>query len=119
MWQEKRKNKRITLSLPIDYEILNTEEKEINSTICKNISEGGLKLVFKKFYLPKAQFLVKINLAGINRVVETIAESAWSFNMHFSNMYYTGVRFLDLSISNRRNIREYLMMKEITNPSNN
>ena len=118
MWQEKRESKRITLSLPIDYEILNTEKKETSSTICKNISEGGLKLVFNKFYPPKTQFLIKINLAGINRIVETIAESAWSFNMHFSNMYYSGVRFLELNKSNRRNIREYLMMKEITNPSN-
>ena len=118
MWQEKRKYKRTTLTLPIDYEILKTKKKEINSTICKNISEGGLKLVFKQFYPPKSQFLIKIKFTEINRIVEAIAESVWSFNMHFSNMYYSGVRFLDLNKSAQRSIREYLMMKEITNPSN-
>lgn len=113
MSQEKRQNKRLTLSLPIDYKTLDAKDIDLDSTICKNISESGLKLVLKKFYPPKTKFLLKINLAGINKVIETIAESAWSFNMHFSNLYYNGLRFIDLSASNQRQLQQYLMMKEI------
>lgn len=113
MWQEKRQNKRITLSLPIDYEIVDTKEKELSSTICKNISEGGLKVVFKKFYPPKTKFLVKINLLGINRIIENIAEIAWSFNMTFTNTYYSGLHFVNLNTFHQKQLREYLMMKEI------
>ena len=113
MSQEKRQNKRLTLSLPIDYKTLGTNNADLDSTICKNISEGGLKLVLKNFFPPKTKFLLKIKLADINKVVEAIAESAWSFNMHFSNMYYNGLRFIDLNASNRKQLQQYIMMKEI------
>lgn len=113
MVQEKRQNKRLSLSLPIDYKTLDTNDIDLDSTICKNISESGLKLVLKKFYPPKTKFLLKINLAGINKVIETIAESAWSFNMHFSNMYYNGLRFIDLNPSSQKQLQQFLMMKEI------
>ena len=49
MLEEKRESKRINLSLPMDYVVLDSEDKELDSTICKNVSEGGLKVVFKKF----------------------------------------------------------------------
>ncbi|MBL7196891.1 MAG: PilZ domain-containing protein [Candidatus Omnitrophica bacterium] len=114
MWQEKRVNKRITLSLPINYEVSDTQKKELSSTVCKDISEGGLKLMLKKFYPPKTKFLIKINLEGINRIIETMAESVWSFNMHFSNMYYNGLCFVDLSTPDRKKLKEYLVIKEIT-----
>ncbi|MFC1709431.1 PilZ domain-containing protein [Candidatus Omnitrophota bacterium] len=114
MWQEKRQSKRITLSLPIDYTVLDTIEKEFSSTICKNISEGGLKVVFRRFFPPKTKFLLKINLMGINKIIETMAESAWSFNIHYANTYYSGLRFQDLNSPNRKLLNEYLVMKEIT-----
>jgi c-di-GMP-binding flagellar brake protein YcgR len=113
MWEEKRESKRITLSLPIDYVALDSESKELDSTICKNISEGGLKVVFKKFYPPRSKFLVRINLTGMNRIIETIAESVWSFNMQFANTYYNGLRFVDLNLPARKKLKEYLTLKEI------
>lgn len=113
MWQEKRINRRITVSLPINYEVLD-RDKNVDSTICKNISEKGIKLVFKKFFPPKTKFLLKVNLEGMNRIIETIAESIWSFNMQFSNLYYNGLRFDYINAADRNAIREYLMMKEIT-----
>jgi len=119
MWQEKRQTRRLSLSLPINYEVLDTEEKEASNTISKNISEGGLKVVFKKFYPPKTKFLLRINLEGINKVIETIAETAWSFNMHFSNTYYSGLRFIYLDPKKQQMIKEYITIKGITNPTTN
>ncbi|MFH1622417.1 MAG: PilZ domain-containing protein [Candidatus Omnitrophota bacterium] len=113
MWQEKRINRRVTVSLPINYEVLD-REKNIDSTICKNISENGIKLVLKKFYSPKTKFLIKVDLEGINKIIETVAESVWSFNMHFSNLYYNGLHFDHINAPDRNALKEYLMMKEIT-----
>jgi len=114
MFQEKRINKRINLSLPINYESLEIEKKEIDSAISKDISEGGLRLLFHKFYPPKTKFLLKIKLEGIDKIIETMAEIAWSFNAQFSNNYYSGLRFLEMDSSERKILKEYLDIKEIT-----
>jgi len=112
--EERRQNKRLALTLPIYYEVLEKDKKEIGDTVCKDISEGGMKLMLKKFFPPKTKFLLKINLEGINRIVETIAESIWSFNVHFSNSYYNGLRFTDLSTSDQKTLGEYIAIKGIT-----
>ncbi|MDD5291627.1 MAG: PilZ domain-containing protein [Candidatus Omnitrophica bacterium] len=114
MWQEKRVHKRITLSLPIDYEYLGTDKKECSSTVSKDVSEGGLRLALNKFYSPKTKFLLKINLEGLNRIIETIAEIAWSFNAQFSNRYYSGLRFVGMSSLDQRMLKEYIEMRGIT-----
>lgn len=114
MREERRINKRITLSLPIDYKYLETDKKEYNSAISKDISEGGVRLLFHRFYPPKTRFLLKINLEGLNKIIETIAEIAWSFNAQFSNMYNCGLRFLEINTSDQRILKEYIEMQEIT-----
>lgn len=113
MYQEKRLNKRITLSLPINYEALETKSKEMDTTASKDISESGIKMIFKKFYPPKTKFLIRVNLEEINKTIETIAETVWSFNMRFSDMYYNGLRFLDLNTTNQKALSEYIAIKEV------
>jgi len=114
MWQEKRAYKRVNLSLPIDYEYLGADKKEYHSTVSKDVSEGGLRLALHKFHSPKTKFLLKIKLEGLNRIIETMAEIAWSFNAQFSNNYYSGLRFVDMSSSNQKMLKEYIEMREIT-----
>jgi c-di-GMP-binding flagellar brake protein YcgR len=114
MWREKRLYKRLTLSLPIDYESLDTERKECFSSVCKDISEGGVRLVCHRFHPPKTKFLLKINLEKVNKIIEAIAEVAWSFNMQFSHRYYGGLRFVEMSSLDQGVLKEYIQMQEIT-----
>lgn len=114
MLQEKRLNKRISLSLPINYESLETTRKELDTTVSRDISEGGVRLVFHKFYPPKTKFLLKIGLEGIDKIIEAIAEIVWSFNAQFSNRYYSGLRFLEMDSSEQKILKEYLGIQGIT-----
>ncbi len=116
--REKRLYKRITLSLPINYEILDTDKKELDHTVCKDISEGGLKLIVKKFYPPKTKFLIKIDIPEMNKMITAIAETVWSFNMRFSNRYYNGLRFCDLNTPSKKLLNEYISMEGITRQIN-
>ncbi|MDD5005616.1 MAG: PilZ domain-containing protein [Candidatus Omnitrophica bacterium] len=114
MNEEKRLHKRISLSLPINYEVLETEKKEYNTTVCKDISEGGIRLVLKKFYPPKTKLLLKISLEGINKVIEAMAETVWSYNMRFANTYHNGLRFINLDTRDQNILREYIAVRELT-----
>jgi c-di-GMP-binding flagellar brake protein YcgR len=114
MTEEKRINKRITLSLPINYEVLNTKVKDRENTVSKDISESGIKLIINKFYPPKTKFLIKIYLESINKTIETITETVWSSRLRFSNLYFCGMRFLEINMPNKNLLREYITIKSIT-----
>ncbi len=113
MWEEKRKYKRLTTTLPINYEVLEIKKKEFSNTICKDISEGGLKLLLKDFYPPRTKMLLKVNIEEINKMIETVAEVAWSSNVRFSDMFLNGLQFLDLDFASKKLLNEYISMKEI------
>lgn len=114
MWNEKRINRRITVSLPINYETIDIPKKMIGHTVSKDISEGGLKILLERFYPPHTKFLIRLNINQINRTIESIAETVWSFNMHSSNQYLNGLRFIDLGKQNQNLLKEYIFVKNIT-----
>ena len=49
MTEEKRRHKRINISVPINYEFLETDSKAVADSVTKNISESGVRMVFDKF----------------------------------------------------------------------
>lgn len=114
-YQEKRLNKRINISLPINYETLGLDRKELGNTISKDISETGIKLILKEFYPPQTKFLIQINLKGINKAIETVVETVWSFNIQFSNAYYNGLRFIELNARNKEILSEYIATTQLLN----
>lgn len=114
MVSEKRKDKRIHVSLPIDYSPLEIPEKRCGNAAGKNLSQGGLKIILDKFYPHKTKFLLKVNLESMHRVIESIAETVWSFNESYSNRYFAGLQFTDMNKENKEILKQYLTMQEIT-----
>ena len=68
MNEDRRINKRINVSLPIDYETLEATGKKYGNAICKDISENGIKIVCDEFSPQKSKFLIKpnANLHGLS-----------------------------------------------------
>ena len=114
MFTERRICKRINVSLPINYDILETVKRISSNTVCKDISETGIRLILKRFYPPKAKFLLRITLGQESKIIEAIAETIWSFNMRSSDMYYNGSRFIDMNKQNQTLLKEYIFIKHIT-----
>ena len=111
MIKERRTNKRINVSLPINYEILDGNERKCGHTICKDISNEGIKIILDKFYPNRSKFLIKVNLENMHRVVESVAESIWSFNESYSNRYYNGLKFTDINIENQKLLKDYVFLR--------
>jgi len=110
--EEKRQHKRINISVPINYEFLETDKKEIGDTLSKDISESGVRASFNKFYPPKTKFLLRINFQDLNKIIETVAEVQWSLNKHFSNNYESGLHFSYVNPTYQNMLREYIQIKE-------
>ena len=113
--QKRRLNERINISLPTSYEAMGLNKKVFGNTISKDISETGIKLILKEFYPPKTNFLLKISLGDINKIIETIAQTIWSSNIQFSNIYHNGLHFIELNTKNKNLLSEYLTMTQLLN----
>lgn len=106
---EKRQTIRAQVALSVNYEMLETPDKRSGNTIAKDISENGIRLITERFYPPKSKFLVRISLADINKTIEAIAETVWSFNARFSNQYVNGLCFTDMDKPYRQILKDYLL----------
>ena len=110
---EKRAINRIATTSSMRYAFLESPNKEFGNTVTKDISPSGAQIVLKKFFPPKSQFLVQINLEESNTIVEAIVESVWSFNKRFSDMYHSGMRFVSMTPRNRQKIEDYIKIKQV------
>ena len=112
MQEEKRLDKRISVYLPINYDILGTEQKELGSTTSKDLSLRGIKILTEKFFPPGTKFLLKLNLKDIDKMLELMAQSRWSSNIQFSNRYQSGLSFEDLNPQYKKALEEYIKFKQ-------
>lgn len=108
MANERREYERLSISMPINYETLETPEKRCGETSSKDISQGGIKIILDRFYPHQTKFLLKVNLENVHRVIESIAETVWSFNEPYSNRYCAGLRFTEMNRENRNILKQYL-----------
>jgi len=113
MFQEKRIHKRVNVSVPINYETIENPLKRYGHTLSKDISENGIKIAMERFCPPKTKFLLRINLEEINKTIESLAETIWSFNIRASNRYHNGMRFIDMNQENKTALREYVTIKSL------
>ena len=112
MEQEKRTNKRLSVYLPINYDILGSPVKDFGNTTSKDLSLNGIKILANKFFPAGTQFLIKLHLTDINRTLELEAEGKWSSNMQFSNQFHSGLNFRDLNIQQKEILEEYINFKD-------
>ena len=112
MANERRESKRAVVSLPVNYATLEIPQKRCGDTVCKDISQEGIKILLDRFYPHQTKFLLKLNLENAHRVIESVAETAWSFNEPYSNRSYTGLRFTDMNKENKNILKQYLSVHD-------
>lgn len=113
MPEERRAYERISASLPINYETLDTADKKYGTTLSRDISQGGIKILFDRFYALKTKFLLKVELENNHKIFEGIAESVWSVDDTRSNRYYNGLRFIDITKENQDILKQYINIQTI------
>jgi len=112
MTQEKRTDKRLSVYLPINYDILGSPKKEFGNTTSKDLSSNGIRILTNKFFPTGTKFFIKLHLTDINRIMEIEAEGKWSSNIQFSNNFHSGLRFTNLNTEQEKILEEYVYFKK-------
>ncbi|MCM8819313.1 MAG: PilZ domain-containing protein [Candidatus Omnitrophica bacterium] len=100
---ERRKYPRLNVSFPI--ECSDPAQKNYFYTVSKDISLGGVKIIYDKF-LPK-QTNLKLNINLIDNVVTAISRVCWCNKMRISDRYMIGLEFNELDTESKKNILNF------------
>ena len=113
---ERRRFPRLNISADVEYSVLEKVPPEIKKSLSKNISAGGICVIFYEDVKPGTILDLKINLSDINYTIETKGRVVWrsSFSLTTDTRprYDTGVEFIDIKESDRQKLSQYVL-KEI------
>lgn len=103
--KERRELGRISISFPIECLTL-PERNSIFYTVCKDLSSNGIRILSESF-LPEGGNM-KININLIDEMAAVKAEVIWCNKEARSHRYYAGLRFMEVSDSNKKHLAHFI-----------
>lgn len=104
---ERRKSTRLTIGLPVSYELLG-DKKNFGTSLAKDIDKNGLKIRSDKFFPANAKLILTLSFPEAQRTARSEARVAWSQRINYSNRYLTGLELINLNPLYRRWLEEYI-----------
>lgn len=106
---EKRKSARLTIGIPVSYEILG-DKKNFGSSLVKDIDISGLRIRSDKFFPANIRLILTLHFPEVKRTARTEARIVWSQRINFSNNYFIGLEFMNLNPLYKRWLEEYIQI---------
>lgn len=108
---EKRLSKRLKINLPLNFERLGAT-KYSGETVTKDISVTGIRMNLDAFSPTNTNFLLKIRLPEVNRVIEGMARIVWANRVSYSDRYQAGLQFYEMNSIFKKWLEEYILINE-------
>ena len=108
---EKRLSKRLKVNLPLNFERLGAT-KYSGETVIKDISVTGIRINLDTFSPTNTNFLLKIRLPEVNKVIEGLARIVWANRVSYSDRYQAGLQFYEMNTIFRKWLEEYILINE-------
>ena len=105
--QEKRQFKRISLRIPVCYQIRGTNL--LRNAVSQNISAGGICFLDNNFISAKSILMLEFNI--LNLVLRPIAQVAWVKFLPHSERKEYGLKFLEIEEKEQHFLSEYIKFK--------
>ncbi len=108
---EKRQSRRLKVSLPVTLQSLGPN-KYFGETITKDISATGLRINMDSFFSPHSNFLVRLRIPEVNKVIEAMTRVVWSQRVTYSDKYQAGLQFYEINSIFKNWLEEYILLNE-------
>lgn len=106
--EEKRRFARIKLKeAGLRYQIRG--EPQFDTTVCDNISAGGVGFIANQFLAPEKILMLEVNL--LSRVLHPIGQIVSSLPLAHSNRNRIGVKFLEFDSNEKNYLQDYINMR--------
>jgi hypothetical protein len=109
--REKRQSVRLKASLPVSLEHLGINH-HYEEELTRDISMTGFRVNISSFFPKDANFLIKLRLPEVNKMIEGIAKVVWAQHLARSNQYEAGLQFVELNPIFKNWIEEYVQVNK-------
>ena len=106
--EDKRRFKRVSTSLPLEYKDLRKSSELPKGSLLKNISEGGVSFSSKEFMSLACRLVLSITLPGNPKPIKAISKVAWIKRMPVGDQYELGNQFLEIAKEDKSNIVNFV-----------
>jgi len=106
--QDKRRFKRISVNMPLQYKNLRRLGELPAGSLTKNISEGGVCFKSREFISLACRLVVEINIPTTTKPVKAISKVAWIRKLPVSDEYELGNQFLDMTKEDKVHVQNFV-----------
>ena len=107
LYEEKRKDSRLNISMPLRYQIRGTQES--GNAVTKNLGPGGLSFIVEKFIKPETHIALDVNVFSKN--INSIGTVRWAGSLPHSDRYQLGLEFVGLTLQDKKFISDYIKLR--------
>ena len=105
---ERRKVKRLDVSVPLHYKNLHGADKVVKGTLTRDFGEGGVKFVTDKFLSLACRMVVEVDIPSADKPIRAISKVAWIKKLASGSDYEIGNQFLDMTKEDKALISSYV-----------
>ena len=105
--KDSRNSPRLVFHSKIHYRLRG--KPDFDSGLCRNISNGGLKLINEQFIPISTLVMLEINV--LNRVLHPVGRVAWSMPLPHSNRNQTGIEFVEFDSKEQDYLKDFIQMQ--------
>jgi c-di-GMP-binding flagellar brake protein YcgR len=105
--EERRRFPRIKFKTGLRYQVRG--QPRFDTTVCDNISAGGIGFIADQFIAPERVLMLEVNL--LSRVLHPIGQIISSLPLPHSNKNRIGVKFLEFDADEKNYLQDYINMQ--------
>lgn len=106
--EEKRRYRRISAGLPLQYKNLRKLGENPTGSLAENISEGGVCFKSKEFISLACRMVIEISVPTASKPIKAIAKVAWIKRIPNSEQYELGNQFLDMTKEDKVHVTNFI-----------
>ncbi|MDP3142968.1 MAG: PilZ domain-containing protein [Candidatus Omnitrophota bacterium] len=106
IYKEQRQFPRVSFDSPLRFQIKSTHK--FGSTVCRDISEGGIRFLTEDFVPIGTSIVLEVNLGVLPKVINAVADVVWSQKMAHSDRYQVGLKFCEMDEPYHQDVCEYV-----------
>lgn len=105
-WENRREFPRINFDASCSYQ--HPGQSQLDYTITKDLSEGGMGLILDKFIPTGSELVVEFSLRKYAEPIKTKAKLSWITKLPYAQRYRAGLEFKELSQFYKINLLRFL-----------
>ncbi len=104
---ERRIFSRVDFKEPVSY-LFSDFDDTLGGCLSSDISEGGFCINFSQFVRPSTDMVLKFHLSENPDVLLAKGRVTWAHRIPCSDRYQIGIKFEEISVKVREDIRQYV-----------